>query len=108
MEAGNVAELLVLGALAFAAVVVLAVLGSVFGLVMWLVFLPFRIIGWLFHGIALLFALPFVAIFGVIAVLVFGAGMLMFLIPFLPIALIALGAWWLVRRSQRSTASVAG
>ena len=100
-------ELLILGALAFAAIVVFGVLASVFGVVMWLIFLPFRIIGWLFHAIALLFALPFVAIFGVIAVLVFGAGMLMFLVPFFPIVLVALGAWWLVRRNQRSAATVA-
>ena len=100
-------ELLVLGTLAFTAVVVFGVLASVFGLVMWLIFLPFRIMGWLFQGIALLLALPFVAIFGVIAILVFGAGMLMFLIPFFPIALIALCAWWLVRRNQRSAATVA-
>ena len=100
-------ELLVLGTLAFAALVVFAVLASVFGLVMWLVLLPFRIIGWLFHGFALLLAIPFVAIFGVIAFLVFGAGMLMFLLPFLPFALLALGAWWLVRRSRRPAATVA-
>lgn len=100
-------ELLVLGALAFAAVVVFGVLASVFGLVMWLIFLPFRIAGWLFHGIALLFALPFAAVFGVIAMLALGAGMLMFLVPFLPFALIVWGAWWLVRRNQRSAATVA-
>ena len=100
-------ELVVLVTLAFAAVVVFGVLASVFGLVMWLIFLPFRIMGWLFHGIALLFALPFVAIFGVIAALALGAGMLVFLVPFFPIALIALGAWWLVRRNRRSAASVA-
>ena len=72
MEAREVVELLVLGALAFAAVVVFGVLASVFGLVMWLIFLPFRMMGWIFQGIALLFALPFVAIFGVIAALALG------------------------------------
>lgn len=99
-------ELVVLGTLAFAAIVVFGVLASVFGLVMWLILLPFRIIGWLLHGAAFLLALPFVAIFGVIALLALGAGMLMFLIPLLPIALLALGAWWLVRRNQRSAATV--
>ena len=100
-------ELRVLGTLAFAAVVVFGVLASVFGLVMWLIFLPFKILGWIFNGIALLLALPFVAVFGVIALLVVGGGMLMFLVPFFPIALIALGAWWLVRRNQRSVATAA-
>jgi hypothetical protein len=101
-----VVELLVLGTLAVAAFVVLAVLASVFGFVMWLIFLPFRIIGWLFHGLALLVALPFLAVFGVVAFVVFGAGMLMFLLPFVPLALLAAGAWWLVRRNQRSAAAV--
>jgi hypothetical protein len=100
-----VTELLVLASLAFAAIVVFTALVSVFGFVMWLIFLPFRIIGWLFHGLALLLVLPFVAVFGVVAFFVFGAGMLMFLLPLLPFALIALGAWWLVRRNQRSVAT---
>ena len=100
-------ELLVLGALAFAAVVVFGVVASVFGLAIWLITLPFRIVGWLFHGLALLFALPFLAAFGVIALVVLGAGMVMFLVPLLPFVLIGLGAWWLVRRNQRSAASVA-
>lgn len=100
-------ELLVLGTLAFAAVVVFGVLASVFGLVMWLVLLPFRIMGWVFSGLGLLLALPFVAFFGLIALLAVGAGIIMFLIPFLPIALIALGAWWLVRRNRRSVAAPA-
>ena len=99
-------ELLVLGTLALVALFVFAVLASVFGLVVWLVFLPFRILGWLFKALAFLLAIPFVAVFGVIAFLVFGAGMLMFLLPFLPLALIALGAWWLVRRGQGSAATV--
>ena len=99
-------ELVVLGTLAFAAIVVFGVLASVFGLVMWLVFLPFRIIGWLVQGAAFLLALPFVAIFGVIAFLALGAGLLMFLVPLFPFVLIALGAWWLVRRNQRSAATV--
>lgn len=101
-------EVLVLGALAFAAMVVFAVLASVFGLVVWLVFLPFRILGWFVKGFALLLALPFVAVFGVVAFVALGAGMLMFLIPFLPLALLGLGAWWLVRRTRRPAAPVTG
>ena len=100
-------ELLILGALAFAAIVVFGVLASVFGMVLWLIFLPFRIIGWLFSAVAFVFALPFVAVFGVIALLVFGGAMLMFLVPFFPIVLLVLGAVWLVRRNQRAAAAVA-
>ena len=100
-------ELIILGGLAFAAIVVFGVLASVFGLVMWLIALPFKVMGWLLQGIGLVLALPFIAIFGVIAAVVLGAGMLVFMLPFLPVALIVLGAWWLVRRNQRSAASVA-
>jgi len=92
-------------AFAISAVVVLAVLASVFGMVLWLVFLPFRIFGWLLRGFALLVAIPFVAVFGVVAVAVLGIGALMFMLPFLPLALLALGAVWLVRRNRRSVAS---
>lgn len=95
-------ELLVLGALAFAAIVVLAVLGSVFGMVMWLVFLPFRVVGWMLRALGVLLALPFVAIFGVIALLALGAGLVMFLVPLLPLALVIAGAIWLVRRNRRA------
>ncbi len=96
-------EFMVLAALAFTVFIVFSVLASV----LWFVFLPFRILGWVLKGLACLVALPFVAIFGVLAFLVLGAGMLVFFVPFLPFALIALGAWWLVRRNRRATATVA-
>ena len=103
----TVVELLVLGVLAFAAVVVFAVLLSVLGSVLWLVALPFRILGWALKGLALLIALPFVALFGLLAFVVMGGGMLVFLAPFIPLALIALGASWLVRRSRVAAAPIA-
>ena len=99
-------EFLTLGVLAFAAIVVVAVLASVFGMVMSLVFIPFQIAGWLFRGLGVLLALPLIAVFGVVALVVLGAGILMFLLPFVPIALLAWGAWWLVRRTRRSAATV--
>ena len=101
-------ELLVLGTLLVVGVTVFAVLASVFGAACWLLFLPFRILGWVIKGFALVLALPFVAIFGVIAFVAAGGAMLMFLAPLLPFALIALGAWWLVRRKVRPAASVTG
>ena len=101
-------EFLVLGVLAFSALLVLAVLGSVFGMVMWLIFLPFRIIGWLLHVAGFLLALPFLVVFGVIALLTVGAGMVMFLVPLLPLALLIAGAIWLVRRNRRSVAGAPG
>lgn len=94
-------ELLVLAALAFAALVVFGVLASVFSVVMGLIALPFRIVGWLFHGALALLAIPFVIVFAILGVVVFGAGLLFVLVPALPIVALACFAWWLVRRNQR-------
>lgn len=96
-------EFIVFAATALTVVFVLAVVASVFGVVLWAVFLPFRILGWLFQGLLLLLALPFLLLFGVFGFAVFGAGMLLFLLPVVPFVLIALGAWWLVRRRPPST-----
>jgi len=97
-------ELLVLAALAFAAVVVFGVLASVFSLVLGLIALPFRILGWLFHGALALLAIPFVILFAVLGAVVFGAGMLFIIVPAFPIIALAFLAWWLVRRNQRHAA----
>ena len=82
-------ELLVLGVLGFAAMVVVSVLVTGVSLL----FLPFKILGWLFKGIGLLLALPFMALFGFIGLMIFGVGMLVFLVPFLPLALLAWLIW---------------
>jgi len=94
-------ELLVLAALAFAAIVVFGVLASVFSIVMGLIALPFRIVGWLLHGALALLAIPFLIVFAIVAVVVFGAGMLFMFVPALPIVALAFLAFWLVRRNQR-------
>jgi hypothetical protein len=100
----TVLTLLALGAIAFVVVAVLGLLASVFGLVCWMIFLPFRILGWVFRGFAWLMALPFLLLFGFIGVLIFGAGMLAFMVPVIPFALLAWGAWWLVNRRGPATA----
>lgn len=89
---------LVLGVLGFTALIVFGVLAAVFSLVGWILFLPFKLFGFLFRGVALLLALPFFLLFGGGAALVFGLGIFMFLIPALPLVLIALGVWWLMKR----------
>jgi hypothetical protein len=90
--------LLALGAIAFIVVAVLGLLASAFALVCWVVLLPFQILGWVFRGFAWLLALPFLLLFGIIGVVIFGAGVLAFMLPIIPFALIAWGAWWLVNR----------
>jgi hypothetical protein len=101
-----VVELLVLVAI----VAVLGLFFAGFSLLLWLVFLPFRILGLVFKGVAALLAIPFILLAGLFGLVLFGLGALAFIvpvivIPFLPFALIAWGIWWLVRRA-RSTAKV--
>ena len=93
-------ELLVLGALAVGAMVVFCALASVAAMIGWLVWLPFRMIGWMFKGVALLITLPFLLLAGVAAVVFFGFGLVVFFLPLLPFALITLFVVWLMRRRQ--------
>ena len=88
-------ELLVLAALGFAALVVVGAVAAGLSLI----FLPFKILGWMFKGIGLLLAIPFMLVFGFIGLTVFGVGMLVFLLPFLPLALLAWLLWKALRRA---------
>ena len=97
-------ELVVLGVLGMAALLVFGVLGAIAAFVWWIVVLPFKLLGLMFRGAAVLLALPFLLIAGFIGLLVFGAGVLAFMMPALPLVLLILGVVWLVRRRSRSTA----
>ena len=101
-------EFIIFAVMALTVLLVCTLLASVFGLVLWMVFLPFRIMGWILQAFALLLMLPIIAVVGLFGFAVVGAGVLMFLLPVIPFVLIALGAWWLVRRKPASTASVTG
>jgi hypothetical protein len=100
----EVFELLVLGVLALVVLTVFGVLGAVFSLLGWLLVLPFKLIGLVFKGLGLLLVAPFLLLAGVIGVTVFGAGMLIFLAPAIPLILLALLVVWLVRRGSRHPA----
>jgi len=97
-------ELVVLGVLGMAALLVFGVLAAVAAFVWWIVVLPFKLLGLVFRGAAVLLALPFLLVAGFIGLLVFGAGVLAFMMPALPLVLLILGVVWLVRRRSRSTA----
>jgi hypothetical protein len=101
-----VIELFVLGALAFAALIVIGTLVSVFSLVGWFLWLPFKIIGWLFKGMAMLIALPFLLLAAVLG----GFGLLLsvgvlFIPLLLPFAMIGAFIWWLFRRRTAPAAA---
>jgi hypothetical protein len=102
-----VVELLVLAALGFAALVILGVLASVASMVWWMIALPFTLLRWTFKLLAAVFMLPFILLFGLIGVAVFGAGALFFfLLPALPFLLIVWGVWALMKK--RHPAHVTG
>ena len=91
-------ELIVFAGLAFATLIVAGVLISVFSVVGWFLWLPFKILGWVLRGIGLLVALPFILIafalggFGMLL----GAGVLA--LPLLPLAAIGALVWWFFHR----------
>ncbi len=98
-------ELVVGGVLLLVALMVLGVVGFVFSLVFSLILLPLQLLGFLFRGLAGLLLLPVLMILGLVGFLVFGAGMIALLVPCLPLLLLGLGIWWLVRRGQHKAAS---
>jgi hypothetical protein len=68
-------------------------------MVCWILFMPFRLLGWVFKGFAGLLMLPFILIACLLGAVLFGVGILMFSVPVLPFALIALFfMWWFRRR----------
>jgi len=91
-------ELVVLAGLAFATLIVVGVLISVFSVVGWFLWLPFKIIGWMLRGVGLLIAFPFILLacllggFGILL----GAGVL--LVPLFPLAAVGAILWWLFHR----------
>jgi hypothetical protein len=100
-----VLELFILGVLVLAGLTLFGILWAVVSLVCWLIFLPFKLLGLAFKGAAFLLALPFMLLVGLLAVLLFGAGLIAFSLPALPFVLLVLGAWWLVRRARTAPAS---
>jgi hypothetical protein len=93
----GVVELIVVAVLGFAALIVVGTLiaGAQ------LLFPPFRLLGWVLHGLGFLIVLPILLLVGAVAFFVFGLGAVLFCIPFLPFALLAF-VLWRIRRRPRS------
>jgi hypothetical protein len=100
-----VIELLILGVLLLVGIAVFGLLGSVLSLVFWVLFLPFHLLGLVFRGLGVLLALPFILLAGLVGIAVFGAGLILFLLPALPLVLLVLAIWWLMRRRSRAPAA---
>ena len=88
---------LLLGALALAGIFVLALVFSVFGLVLFLVTLPFRLIGFLLQLPFVLFGL---AIAGIVIALLVAVPLAFLLTPALLFFALAYGIWRLVRKDR--------
>lgn len=90
-------EAIVAAGLGFAALVVIGVLLSVFSVVGWFLWLPFKVIGWGFKLLGLLLAAPFI----LIALLLGGFGLMLgvgvLFIPLLPLFLLGALAWWIFK-----------
>jgi hypothetical protein len=88
--------------LAFAGFVVLVAIGAVLGLValvFQVVLLPFRLLGFVFKLIGAVLFLPLLLLVGFVVLAFVGLPLFfMAIVPLLPIALLALGIWWLVKR----------
>ena len=93
--------LLVAGVVGFTVLLVIGILGAVLAMLFGLLILPFKLLGFALKGLGFLIALPFLALAGVIAAIVFGAGVLILFAPAIPLLLLAAGIWWLVRRGRR-------
>ncbi len=99
-------ELLGAGSLLVVGVVLFALLWAASAVFFTLIVLPFKLLGFLLRGLAVLLALPFILVIGLLGVVLFGAGLLAFLVPVLPlVALIAIGAWFFRRRRPRATSA---
>lgn len=93
-------ELLVLGAVGLAVAMVVGLVASILGAVLWLVFLPFKLLGWLVKGVAMLALMPFLLVAGLVAAALTGALALAFFTPLLPLAALVLFVVWLARRGR--------
>ena len=91
-------ELIVFAGLAFTALIVVGVLISVFSVVGWFLWLPFKIIGWFLRAVGLMIALPFV----LLACMLGGFGMLLgagvLFLPLFPLAIVGAVLWWLFHK----------
>lgn len=91
----------VLGAVGvLASLVVLSALAGVVSLVFWVVLLPFKLLGFVFRGLAFLLFLPFLLLLGGGIVFLIGLPILLaVLVTAAPAVLLVLALVWLARKT---------
>ena len=89
-----------------AGLVVLSALAGVVSLVVWVVLLPFRLLGLVFRGLAFVLLIPFLLLLGGGVLLAVGLPLLLVvLVPLAPLLLLVLAVVWLARRNVHRVAA---
>ena len=91
-------EFFVVAAFAFTALVVVGVLISVFSIVGWFLWLPFKIIGWALRLVGLLIAAPFILLGCLIGGFGFLLGTGFLILPLFPLLAVGGILYWLFHK----------
>jgi hypothetical protein len=91
-------ELLVIGVVVVALLAAFGLAAALISFVVWLVLLPLQLMAILFKLLGFLIALPFLVIGGLIAIAAVSFGAMFLFLPFMPLILVGLGLFWLLRR----------
>jgi hypothetical protein len=97
----------VLGAVGLlAGLIVMSALAGVVSLVFWVVLLPFRLLGFVFRGLAFLLFLPFLLLLGGGLLFLVGLPLLLtVLVAAAPAVLFVLAIVWLAKKTMRRVAA---
>ena len=98
--------MVVLGFVGFVLMIVFGALALAAMVVGWVLFLPLRLLGFLFKGLGFVVALPVLAVLGLVAILVFGVGVVLAALPILPLLAVGALIWWAIGRGHRHAARV--
>ena len=95
-------ELFVIGVVLFALIAALGLAAAVISFVVWLVVLPFQLLGLALKFVGFLIAAPILFVVGLIVAGALGFAGLMLFAPLLPFVLAGLLLFWLFRRPSRT------
>ena len=101
-------ELFVIGVVAFALIAALGLAAALISFLVWLVVLPFQILGLALKFVGFLIAVPILFVVGLIVASAVGFGALFLFAPLLPFVLAGLVLLWVFRRPKHRHGQVAG